>query len=470
MTKILLVHGTFASGASWTMPGSLFRTQIGCKLKVQEEDVIPIEWSGRNWIADRLIAARKINSTVETLRVASKDEKIFIVGHSHGGSAVSYFLKHFECASAVRGAVFLSTPFIALKAKNNIGHRVKVYSYGMLFLFQAIALFAARNSSNWFNVPDHAFYLVLSINLLLGVALLHMYRSFEFFERLVKRTRLRVKAVLKTHDSCALPVNNYLVVKYSGDEASFGLSFAQSISYFLNWLTELIYGLALKIALKTSRYKFVGQEWFEFFISASVVVWLIFSPTLIGYNLDFEQFERRTQHELEIARTELTTSIANLKSTLADMPPDSDFGPCRGDTSECKRLRENEFSPREEVWRDINSKEQALADLKEDSFESAKFHFINFIGVISILIFRLIQFLCLLFLITYACAIAFGARGITELLFVESSVELVPYGAHKLVHLDWNELGDRSNTLRHSEVYSSPAALEIISNWLGDLV
>jgi hypothetical protein len=66
----------------------------------------------------------------------------------------------------------------------------------------------------------------------------------------------------------------------------------------------------------------------------------------------------------------------------------------------------------------------------------------------------------------YICLLAFGSIRLTELLYIESSVEVVPYGAHTLVLLNWKDIKDRSRNFRHSAIYSSSAALETISAWL----
>ena len=66
----------------------------------------------------------------------------------------------------------------------------------------------------------------------------------------------------------------------------------------------------------------------------------------------------------------------------------------------------------------------------------------------------------------YISLLAFGSTGLAELLYVEYSVEVIPYGNHSLIHFDWKESGQKSGRLRHSQVYTSDLSLKKISDWV----
>jgi len=120
MAEFILVHGTFAKHAPWTLEGSALRTsiidvigQIGMACQFT-----PLPWGGRNRGTDRLAAAASIASHVTTAIAKNNDEKIFLIGHSHGGSAIAYFIKNYpQLAVHVTGVAFLSTPFVATRLR-----------------------------------------------------------------------------------------------------------------------------------------------------------------------------------------------------------------------------------------------------------------------------------------------------------------------------------------------------------------
>jgi triacylglycerol esterase/lipase EstA (alpha/beta hydrolase family) len=93
MVTFLLVHGTFAPGAEWTAPRSLLQRTFEDALRAKNESAAfePVDWSGRNLTRDRLIAADKIAVKINAVRADSPNAKIFLIGHSHGGSAISFF-------------------------------------------------------------------------------------------------------------------------------------------------------------------------------------------------------------------------------------------------------------------------------------------------------------------------------------------------------------------------------------------
>jgi hypothetical protein len=61
---------------------------------------------------------------------------------------------------------------------------------------------------------------------------------------------------------------------------------------------------------------------------------------------------------------------------------------------------------------------------------------------------------------------AFGSSQLVELLYIERSVETVPYGDYTLCYLDWNKLGNETSGLGHSAVCESKWSLEEISKWI----
>src|SRR3954462_5561351 len=107
MATFILVHGTYAKSAQWPkLRDALAEAAYATGDKPVFET---LTWTGRNRARDRQAAAAAIHALVQSVQRASINEKIFLIGHSHGGSAIAYFLKeHPEAAKALEGCAFLS--------------------------------------------------------------------------------------------------------------------------------------------------------------------------------------------------------------------------------------------------------------------------------------------------------------------------------------------------------------------------
>jgi len=74
-----------------------------------------------------------------------------------------------------------------------------------------------------------------------------------------------------------------------------------------------------------------------------------------------------------------------------------------------------------------------------------------------------VRIFCVAFILYFSLR-TLGSTKLAELLYIDYSVEVVPYGQHDIAHLDWKELGELSGKLRHSEVYTSAVALQKLSD------
>src|SRR5262249_22096686 len=91
MATFILVHGTWVKAAHWpALRDGIAQaaSAVGEQPRFEE-----LRWSGANRTSARQGAASDIFSLVQNIRSASINEKLFIIGHSHGGSAIAYFLK-----------------------------------------------------------------------------------------------------------------------------------------------------------------------------------------------------------------------------------------------------------------------------------------------------------------------------------------------------------------------------------------
>jgi triacylglycerol esterase/lipase EstA (alpha/beta hydrolase family) len=91
MATFILVHGTFAKSAHWPfLQDSLAET---ARAAGDEPLFEQLTWTGRNRARARQAAASAIFTSLQKIQRTSANEKIFLIGHSHGGSAIAYFLK-----------------------------------------------------------------------------------------------------------------------------------------------------------------------------------------------------------------------------------------------------------------------------------------------------------------------------------------------------------------------------------------
>jgi hypothetical protein len=243
MATFLLVHGTFAKSTDWPA------LREGLAEAVHEAGETAsfkqLAWSGKNRAAARQAAASAILKSVQDIQCNSNNEKIFLIGHSHGGSAIAYFLKEYtEVAKTLSGCAFLSTPFIAMRPRN------KEIAWAVLFLPLMAATFIWNEISN---------LLVVEIGLILAICFLilvsKVYGTQKFLERTIRQ---------QTAD---IPPGNYFFIRYSGDEAAAALSFFQ----FINWLN--MKASKILVRLTSSRIPlYVIMVSFALFIS---VLWMM---------------------------------------------------------------------------------------------------------------------------------------------------------------------------------------------------
>ena len=159
MTTILLVHGTFAPNAAWTLEASELRAAIeALKLKTTAR-CVPFQWSGANLQSHRDAAASGLYAEVKRCITDRPGEKIFIVAHSHGGTVTNRMLTLFpDVAELLSGVVYLSTPFIfaARRSYANILLRMSehllVFGSSVLIWLPILYLLL-----HWENSPDWIF-------------------------------------------------------------------------------------------------------------------------------------------------------------------------------------------------------------------------------------------------------------------------------------------------------------------------
>lgn len=220
---VISVHGTFAKDSAWPalrkgLAGDLRKS--GRKVRFSE-----VNWSGRNTYSGRMEAAAKIDENVRATIASYPDEDIVLLGHSHGGSAIAYFVKNYPATLAkVRGAVFLSTPFVALRPRSNFLEVIPlVLALPLLIAWILVNPFIANATGiglQWMSA-------ISGMAILSAVGLL-MWSLEKSGASILRECRKR--------ETAKLPPGNYLFMRFTGDEAAAMLSTIQ----FSAWTTTNI--------------------------------------------------------------------------------------------------------------------------------------------------------------------------------------------------------------------------------------
>jgi hypothetical protein len=270
------------------------------------------------------------------------------------------------------------------------------------------------------------------------------------------------------------------VIRFSGDEAAVGLSFAQFAAYGLNAIVDIFYATCSNLVARLA--KFSGREFPELFFLVLLCSWLVFSPTIVGYNLSLAQavdtakslgLEIKEQIKEDLVKDlahfeELQKYIVKTESLFtregenfdrAMLPPDE------------RRELEAQLKPAEAALYFLRDEiERKEEQLKQDLIDDAtiwKFYSIRLLKIISTLAFNVVGGAMVLILMIYLGLRSFGSRELAEILYVDHSVEVLPHGDHKLIHLDWKQV---KTGLLHTRIHSSPAALQAVARWVGDRV
>ena len=112
---VTLIHGTFARGAPWTMPGSALSDALECQFGGRVQ-LRRFDWSGHNSFSARRKAVADLARDIERAREGHPGRPHYLVGHSHGGS-VALGAAMADSPSPVDGVVCLATPVLTTRRR-----------------------------------------------------------------------------------------------------------------------------------------------------------------------------------------------------------------------------------------------------------------------------------------------------------------------------------------------------------------
>jgi pimeloyl-ACP methyl ester carboxylesterase len=308
---VVLVHGTFARGAAWTQPS---RSTLCRRLRDELGDDVTFdafEWSGENTHRARVLGGKGLAAHLEDLIGYRRDRRIFVIGHSHGGTVITHALRHRPAlARALDGVVFLSTPFIQLRRRP---HALALASMiGMLLLLLLIAALSYTEDAlyalqwpNWaVKLAGLAVYVVLGLGL---VAAIYETRPAPADKRnaankkkkpdeeLVARLDVAIERLLAEFSVRNLDRHRTLIVRANADEASAALAWIQAFSRLvgdvvaalLRWVHLVLPWKAVQTVSREQARK--GILYWSAWIAAAVGIGylaLLFAVGLLGWLAD----------------------------------------------------------------------------------------------------------------------------------------------------------------------------------------
>lgn len=423
MASFILIHGTFARDATWTSSDSPLCKSLEDAVRQhgQPTTFTPVKWSGRNWGTDRVETAASIANEIKARQARAPGDAVFLIGHSHGGSAIAYLLKNFpDVRDGIAGCAFLSTPFVAQRIRPHWEELLTaiVAVAGMLIFFLAAlgtAYLVAK--LGWLDREEMKFRAVLALAACFivggGVTVWIWTAIGPHLRSSLAKSLLRRISEGETADIASA---QHLFIRASGDEAAAALGANQ----FIAWSVGKLVGFASVVVLWLRRALLrVYSSWVGcvalILVAMLFAIWLgaLFVVTF-GMASTFEQFVR----DLFI------------KPWTMDIP----FGHVGTIIDWCTLV----------LW-------PAFVTV---FLGALLYSLVTVIGLLTgMLTLRL-----------------FGWMSYQEAIFTDFSVEPVPYGQVSFVHIDWKDQGVDALGLSHSRTYLNPRALDCLSAWVSEIL
>jgi pimeloyl-ACP methyl ester carboxylesterase len=416
MATFLLVHGTFAKSANWpALQDGLAEVahEAGEKASFKQ-----LAWSGKNRAAARESAASAILKSVQEIQSNSSNEKIFLIGHSHGGSAIAYFLKeHPEAANTLAGCAFLSTPFVAIRPRRNAFRLM-----ALLLFFPYIFFMNIIPPPYYDTLPPEDLPLWTSADLfhwfIMSVGIAIYFLALFFIKKASDPHKVEQSIREQTAD---IPAGKYLFLRCSGDEAAAALSAVE----FIAWL-----------GMKAARLPELITRAFD---PSRGAVRLFVLGGVFGLATGLITFG--------------WVKILKFGFWRYFLSPDGPFI--------------------EHLW----IVKQHLQDLQGSHILSADDVLSIFVRGFEILYALLaVVVICLVLLCLFAVLLIFVTQAVTSWAFgwtrlstgflVQLAIEPLPFGEHSLIHIDWATGSIGLDGMVHSWTYAHPVAIWHLRNWV----
>jgi len=275
VTTCILIHGTFARNADWTQEGSAFREALSSHFPKGSTPLCfeTLLWSGWNTRRSRFTASEALHKLITRLKKDRPDEEVILIGHSHGGSIIAYCAKIYpEIMKNVSGFVFLSTPFIAIRIRDDMVDILhSILFFGLVLaagVLTSVLILAFVNSD---------LGLVVSLSMLIIFFCWIPALTNSIANRLHRRLEQRLARHVQQSQTADFSSTRTMIVHMVGDEVAVVFSFARAIGMLAGRLAKItqMIGRWLR-AVTTGRTVHGGS----YFISAVMVIWAVLAAKL----------------------------------------------------------------------------------------------------------------------------------------------------------------------------------------------
>jgi len=300
---ITLVHGTFASGAAWTLQGSALCRAL--KAGLGDVRFKPFKWNGKNDDGSRTSAATELAEQVGESLDADPQALHAIIAHSHGGNIILRAAAHPRVANRLSSLVCISTPFF-VPARRDIVAAVWTLAQGFAWFFAIASLmfvlayqFTNFSKLNKLGMPRNAGdfrWWVIATVIALIVALTLQVSRRRMLAWVSRRQEHRIGEITLPK----LGRSSILCIWAKGDEVMLGFRALDRLADLsLFWLRPLtvVAAFVLIFAWLTpagNNAIFKIRETFGFSVFAMVLIPILpfallseYAANLLGFNISF---------------------------------------------------------------------------------------------------------------------------------------------------------------------------------------
>jgi hypothetical protein len=203
-----------------------------------------------------------------------------------------------------------------LRRRDGISQRIVAYFYTTCLAVQIAAILLLQLLHSVFHVHDTVVYIGFLINLITVVIFIYEYRSSAFTQTINNYLITTIDKFIDNNDTCNLRHGDYLIVRFSGDEAGIGLSVAQSASYAISRASEHLYKVLVRSVSIISNSWFFGREFPELMLLVLLSTWLGLSQFIVTYDLNIDQIRRLVANDQYKDRSKLELELSDAKREL----------------------------------------------------------------------------------------------------------------------------------------------------------
>lgn len=238
--KVLMIHGTFASDATWVDAASVVSERIKTEL-AGDVLVEPFRWSGHNTFAARDQAASNLVRLIES---DAPGTRYILIAHSHGGSVVHYAYKQAPALfEKVLGVACMATPFFSFSLRPGYAALFAAMSLALMVVLLHVVISIPMLWHREFHLDlGGSIWIPLSVSAAVMVfvsgAAIYLFKARRRVYSLLAAKADQVFA----YDTTTINVPRCVFFRSVGDEVALGLSAGQ---FLITVANRLLGGLAL---------------------------------------------------------------------------------------------------------------------------------------------------------------------------------------------------------------------------------